>query len=135
VGVDGLLLLLVATLLRAEKNSPPVVAAAGRRFLALTPVSSHCTDMHSTLRHPIPISSFSVHRSFREVDCLAIHREGRAVNGEWDCEFLFSRSCLNTCLDIFLYFLRIENHLKDVLELLSGKLTDVRLVKKNTSTA
>jgi hypothetical protein len=79
VGVEGLLLLLlpppVAALLTAEKNPPPaeknpppapaVGVCCGRRFLFLasrwpSPPSSHWTDVHSALRHPVPILLLSL---------------------------------------------------------------------------
>lgn len=57
------------------------------------------------------------YQCFREADCLAIHRERRAANGEWDCKFFFW-GCWNSSLDMFLYFVKVENHLKELLELL-----------------
>jgi len=65
VGVDGLLLLPpVAALLTAEKKPPPLVlrglgaSCCGRRFLFLASrsrSSSRWTDVHSALRHPVPM--------------------------------------------------------------------------------
>jgi len=78
VGVDGLLLLLmpppVAAVLTAEKK-PPVPAArglgaswgCGRRFLFLASrsrSSSRWTDVHSALRHPVPILVLLLARSW-----------------------------------------------------------------------
>jgi hypothetical protein len=66
-GVDGLLLLPVAALLTAEKKPVAVAvprglgaSCCGRRFLVLASrsgSSSRWTDVHSALRHPVPIPS------------------------------------------------------------------------------
>jgi hypothetical protein len=82
------LLLPVATLLTAEKNLPPVVAAAGDAswpWHQRRPAAPTCTAPSGTLS-PSPPSPYIGVFARRTASPYITER---AVNGEWDCEFFF----------------------------------------------